>query len=353
MRLYEKAQALLEQLIQIPSLSREEKGTADHIEAFFHREGMPTQRKGHNIWAKNTHYDPNKPSILLNSHHDTVKPVSGWIRDPFSATIEGDKLYGLGSNDAGGPLVALIAAFLHMYHRKDLTYNLVLAATAEEEISGSGGIASILPEIGPLWAGIVGEPTSLKAAIAEKGLLVLDAVLKGKSGHAARQEGINAIYLALPAIEWFQNYRFEKVSPLLGPVKMSVTQIEAGTQHNVVPDLCRFVVDIRTNECYSNPEVLALIQSLAPCEVQARSLRLNSSFIPQSHPLLKACMNLGINTFGSPTLSDQALMPFPTLKLGPGDSARSHTADEYIGLEELRLGIELYIKILERFQIEE
>ncbi len=338
---------LLMQLIATPSYSKEEADTALLLENFFKQRAVPVFRKKNNIWCKNHHFDVNKPTVLLNSHHDTVKPVEGWTRHPFQAKEEDGKLYGLGSNDAGGALVALIAAFLHFYEREDLPFNLIIAATAEEEISGAHGIEYLLPELGNIWAGIVGEPTQMRMAIAEKGLLVVDAKAKGKAGHAARDEGENAIYKALQDIQWIQNQQFEKISDLLGPVKMTVTQIHAGTQHNVVPDSCRFVIDIRTNEHYSNREVFEILQQKLLSEVKARSFRLNSSRIDLEHPLVKAGLALGLEYFGSPTLSDQALMPFPTLKIGPGNSARSHTADEFIKIEEIENGIQLYIQLLD------
>lgn len=345
-KLVDKSIQLLQQLIQTPSFSREEDQTAALIQRFFQNHNIPCRRQGHNIWAFNEYYKEDRPTILLNSHHDTVKPVQGWQRDPFKPTLEGDFLYGLGSNDAGGPLVSLLATFVHFYEKKELPFNLVMAATAEEEISGPNGIAAILDQLGKIDAAIVGEPTSLDMAIAEKGLMVIDGEAKGKSGHAAREEGINAIYIALQDIEWIRKHQFEKVSPLLGPVKMSVTQINAGYQHNVVPDSCKFVIDLRSNECYSNQDLFAILQEHTQSELKARSFRLNSSGISPDHPLVKAGKEMGMKTYGSPTLSDQALIPYPSLKLGPGDSARSHTADEYIKLSEIEKGIEVYVQLL-------
>ncbi|MDX1942427.1 MAG: M20 family metallo-hydrolase [Saprospiraceae bacterium] len=339
---------LLQQLIATPSFSREEADTAMILTDFFAKRHIPIYRKHNNIWAKNLYFDVNKPILLLNSHHDTVKPVEGWSRHPFQAKMENEILYGLGSNDAGGALVSLIATFLNFYEKENLPYNIIIAATAEEEISGANGVESIFPEIGKIWAGIVGEPTQMRMAIAEKGLLVVDAEAKGKAGHAARNEGENAIYKALQDVKWIQNQQFEKVSDLLGPVKMTVTQIHAGTQHNVVPDLCKFVIDIRTNECYHNREIFEILQESLHSDIKARSFRLNSSRIDLEHPLVKAGLAVGLDYFGSPTLSDQALMNFPTLKIGPGDSARSHTADEFIKMEEIEKGIELYISLLEK-----
>lgn len=346
----EKAIDLLCALIATPSFSREEAGTAALIEAFLRNEGVPVHRLGNNIWARSVPWDPAKPVLLLNSHHDTVKPVAGWTRDPFNAGIEDGRLYGLGSNDAGGPLVALIAAFLQLWQDPELEVNLILAATAEEEISGPNGIAALLPELGRIDAAIVGEPTRMQMAIAEKGLMVVDATATGKSGHAARDEGINALYLALDDIQRVREITPERVSPLLGPVKCTVTQIEAGSQHNVVPDICRFVIDVRTNELYSNQEILDWLRQHLRSTLNPRSLRLNSSRIAMDHPLVQSGLRLGWTCFGSPTLSDQALMPFPSLKIGCGDSARSHTADEYIGVQEIREGIVGYTALIRGIQ---
>lgn len=337
---------LLQQLIGTPSFSREEEGTAAILEAVIRSHGVEVQRQGNNIWAHNQYWTAGKPVILLNSHHDTVRPAAGYTRDPFVPIRERDLLYGLGSNDAGGPLCSLIFTFLHFYAHTALPYNLLLAATAEEEISGANGIAAVLPNLGPIDLGIVGEPTQMQLAIAEKGLMVIDAVAHGEAGHAARNEGRNAIYVALEDIDWLRKFEFPEVSPLLGPVKATVTQITAGSQHNVVPDRCSFVIDVRTNERYDNRSAFALLQDRMQSQLTARSFRLNSSRLPEDHPIVQRGKSLGLTTFGSPTLSDQALMPFPTLKIGPGDSARSHTADEYIGVSEIRQGIELYIRLL-------
>lgn len=350
--LTQTALSLLRRLIAIPSFSREEAGTADLIETFFRERGIPTCRKGNNIWAYSQHRDETKPFVLLNSHHDTVRPAAGWQRDPYTPTIEGDALYGLGSNDAGGPLVSLIATFLHFYENKGLPFNLILAATAEEEISGPGGLAAVLEELPEITVGIIGEPTQMQMAVAERGLMVIDAVARGKAGHAARDEGINAIYLAMQDIQWIKEYQFEKASPLLGPVKTTVTQIEAGSQHNVVPDTCRYVVDVRTQECYTNREVFDILQEHTAAELSARSFRLNPSGIPPDHPLVQAGVAVGMKTYGSPTLSDQALCPFPTIKAGPGDSARSHTADEFIRLSEMEEGIKAYIRLVNAYSIQ-
>lgn len=348
--MFEKeAIALLKELIATPSFSKEEGATADLLAAFLQQYGAEPQRLQHNVWARNRHFNPQKPTVLLNSHHDTVRPNPGYTRDPFDPTVEGDVLYGLGSNDAGGPLVALLAAFLYFFERDDLPFNLIVAATAEEEISGRNGIEALLPHLGPIAVGIVGEPTQMQLAVAEKGLLVLDLVAEGRAGHAARDEGDNAIYRAMTDIEWLSNYQFPKVSSLLGPVKMSVTVIQAGSQHNVVPAECRFVVDVRVNECYSLEEVLDTVKANVQSAVTPRSLRLRSSLIPTEHPLVQAGLLLGRTAYGSPTLSDKALMPFPALKMGPGDSARSHTADEFILLSEIENGIELYVRLLGRY----
>lgn len=346
--LFEDALTLLKQLIGLSSLSKEEELTANLIESFFQERDIKTHRKGNNIWVYNAHYDIAKPTILLNSHHDTVKPNTGYTRDPLAATVEEGKLYGLGSNDAGGCLVSLIATFLYFYQQEDLTYNFCLVASAEEEISGKNGVESVLDAIGPIDFAIVGEPTLLDLAIAEKGLMVLDCTAIGTAGHAARNEGDNAIYKAIKDIEWFQNYAFEHTSPTLGPIKMSVTVIQAGSQHNVVPATCNFVVDVRTTDAYSNEETLDIIKSHVKSEVAARSTRLKSSSIPESHPIVKAGVALGRKVYGSPTMSDQALIPVPSLKLGPGDSARSHMADEFIYIDEIRAGIDLYIAMLEQ-----
>lgn len=341
---------LLQDLISTPSFSREEDKTADIIQRFFQNKNIPTERKGNNVWAKNGNYTEGAQTVLLNSHHDTVKPVQGWTRDPFGVDIEKGRLYGLGSNDAGASLVSLIATFCHFYDKK-LPFNLILLASAEEEISGKNGVESVLPDLPSISLGIVGEPTLMQMAVAEKGLMVVDGIAKGKAGHAAREEGVNAIYKALSDIEKIRQYDFEKKSDLLGAVKMSVTQIQAGTQHNVVPDECRFVIDIRTNECYSNQEVLEIIQKEVESELVPRSFRLNSSKIGLEHPLILRGLELGLTYYGSPTLSDQALMPFPTLKIGVGDSARSHTANEFVYVKEIEQGINTYIQLLQNWKI--
>ena len=345
-KLFDDSVDLLRKLISIPSLSKEEQQTAAVIEQFLEDRGVKTHRTVNNVWAYNEHFDPKKPTILLNSHHDTVKPNQGYSKDPLAADIIDGKLFGLGSNDAGGSLVSLIAAFLYFYEKKNLKYNLCLAATAEEEISGKNGIELIIPELGQLEFAIVGEPTLMDLAIAERGLMVLDCVSQGKAGHAAREEGDNAIYKAIKDIEWFRTYEFAKRSSLFGPIKMSVTVIEAGSQHNVVPAVCKFIVDVRVTDAYRNEEVLKIIGQNVECDVNPRSTRLKPSSISTDHPIVMAGIALGRETYGSPTTSDQALLDIPSLKMGPGDSARSHMADEFIYLNEIEEGIDLYIKLL-------
>ncbi len=351
------ATALLKGLIATASFSREEDGTAMLIELFLSGQGIETHRYLNNVFAVNRHFDPKKPTLLLNSHHDTVKPNKGYTLDPFTPIEKEGKLYGLGSNDAGGCLVSLIAAFLHFYDRPSLRYNLVLAATAEEEISGANGVEALLKaapflevlQDGRIDCAVVGEPTKMDLAIAERGLLVLDCIARGRAGHAARKEGENAIYKAMMDIEWLYVHRFEKASPLLGPVQMTVTSIETENKaHNVVPAECHFVVDVRLNEHYTMEEVIREIKTHLQSEVRPRSTRLRSTSIAQDHPLVQAGMAMGRKTYGSPTTSDKALMPFPALKMGPGDSARSHTADEFIFVEEIGEGIHLYIELLTR-----
>ncbi len=339
--------ALLKELIAVPSFSKEEDKTASLIGKFFAVREIAASRVGNNIYALNKYFDATKPTILLNSHHDTVKPNPQYTRDPFSPVEEEGKLFGLGSNDAGGCLVSLIAVFLHYYERNDLRYNLVIAATAEEEISGTGGIEYTLPYLPAIHCAIVGEPTQMQLAVAERGLMVLDCSSQGLAGHAAREEGDNAIYKAMQDIAWFRDFRFPRVSALLGPNKMSVTVIDTENKaHNVVPGQCHFVVDTRINELYSFEEVLAIIRAHVGCEVNPRSTRLRSTSIATDHPLVKAGLALGRTCYGSPTTSDKALMPFPALKMGPGDSARSHTANEYIYTREIKEGIELYTALL-------
>jgi len=349
--LYYEAIELLKRLISLPSVSREESEVADVLEDYLENAGFLPRRKENNVWALSPEWNPDKPVILLNSHLDTVKPVAGWTKDPFSPVEEAGKLYGLGANDAGAPLVSLLMAF-RLLTAKAQPINFIFLASAEEEVSGKNGIESVLPELPSVDLAVVGEPTSLQAAIAEKGLMVLDAVIRGKSGHAAREEGENVIYKSLPVIEWFRNKQFPKESALLGKVKMTVSVIQAGTQHNVVPDECRMVIDVRSNDCYSNRELFDLIASECGCEIQARSFRLNSSFIKETHPLVRRAVLLGAKTFGSPTLSDQALMPFTSMKIGPGNSERSHSADEFIYCSEIREAIDFYVHLLDELRLE-
>ncbi|MBI5856362.1 MAG: M20 family metallo-hydrolase [Sphingobacteriales bacterium] len=345
--LQNEAIELLKKLIATPSFSREEDRTSEILEKFFLAKDIPAKKYLYNVWAVNKYFDENKPTLLLNSHHDTVKPNSQYTKDPFNPSVEDGKLYGLGSNDAGGCLVSLIATFLYFYEKKDLKYNLILAASAEEEISGANGIEVLLKQLGPIDCAIVGEPTQMQMAVAERGLMVLDCLATGKAGHAARKEGDNAIYKAIKDINWFTSYRFPKVSDLLGPVNMDVTVIETENKaHNVVPAQCKFVVDVRVNEYYTFEEVLDEIKKNIQSEAKPRSFRLRSTSIALDHPLVKAGMSLGRTCYGSPTTSDKALMFFPSLKMGPGDSGRSHSADEYIYVDEIREGIELYIKLL-------
>jgi acetylornithine deacetylase/succinyl-diaminopimelate desuccinylase-like protein len=348
-QLHADAVRLLKELIATPSYSREEEKTATILETFFRERDMKPIRHLNNVWCLNKYFDPAKPVILLNSHHDTVKPNPGYTKDPFAAVEEDGRLYGLGSNDAGGPLVSLIGTFLHYYERPDLKYNIIFAASAEEEVSGTNGIEKIIPLLPPVSFALVGEPTQTQLAIAEKGLLVLDCVASGVCGHAAREEGENAIYKAMKDIEWVRNYKFPKVSDALGPIKMSVTVINTENKaHNVVPDKCSFVVDVRVTDAYTHEEVLDIIRQHFTSTAKPRSMRMRSSSIDFNHPIVQAGIRLGKTTYGSPTTSDQALIPAPSLKCGPGDSARSHTADEYIYISEIRDGIETYIGLLEQ-----
>lgn len=336
---------LLRLLIATPSVSREESAAADIIEETLRSYDFEPHRKGNNVWAIAPDYDDGRTTVLLNAHIDTVKPVSSWKRDPFVPVLEGDRLYGLGSNDCGGGLVSLLQVF-RILSAQGGGFNLIYLASCEEEVSGANGFILALPELPKVDVAIVGEPTGMQPAVAEKGLMVLDVVARGKSGHAARGEGVNAIYEALDDLTWFRSYQFDRVSDFLGPTKMQVTVINAGTQHNVVPDECRMVVDVRTNELYSNEEVYQIINQHTHSEVKARSFRLSSSHIDVAHPLIQRCISLGLKPFGSPTLSDQALMPFPSFKLGPGDSARSHSAYEFIGISEIAQAIDIYLQIL-------
>lgn len=342
----DNAVILLKKLVATPSVSRDETAAADILEDYIISKGLKHQRWGNNILCTDTCHDEKRPTILLNAHIDTVKPVSSWTRDPFEPKTEGDRIYGLGTNDCGGGLMSLLQTFIIMKD-KPRTYNLLYLASAEEEVSGANGFSLALPHLPKIDVAIVGEPTGMQPAIAEKGLMVIDGIAHGKSGHAARDEGINAIYKALDDLIWLRDYKFEKVSKLLGPAKMTVTVINAGTQHNVVPDECKFVIDVRTNEHYTNKDVFEFIQNNVNSEVKARSFRLNSSHIDQNHPLIKRCTDMGMEPFGSPTLSDQALMPFPSFKLGPGQSSRSHSADEYICISEIEHAIQTYMQLLD------
>ena len=346
----DEATGLLKELIAIPSVSREEAQAADCLQRYIELQGMETGRKGNNVWCLSPAFDLKRPTLLLNSHIDTVKPVAGWRKAPFAPTESNGRLYGLGSNDAGASVVSLLQVFLALC-RTAQPYNLVFLASCEEEVSGARGIESVLPLLPPIAFALVGEPTEMQPAIAEKGLMVLDVTATGRSGHAAREEGDNAIYKVLDDIAWFRDYRFPRVSPLLGPVKMSVTQVNAGTQHNVIPDRCTFVVDIRSNECYTNEELFTEICRHILCEAKARSFRLGSSHAPEGHPLVQRAIALGRVPFGSPTLSDQALMPFPSMKMGPGKSSRSHTADEFICLKEIEEAIGMYLSLLDGTKI--
>ena len=341
----EDAVDLLKRLIATPSVSRQETEAADIMQRQMESYGLTSRREANNVWTIDPGFTVSRPTLLLNAHIDTVKPVDSWRRMPFTPTLEGDRLYGLGSNDCGGGLVTLLQVFRALVPL-ERNYNLIYLASAEEEVSGANGIRRALPLLPKIAAAIVGEPTGMQPAIAEKGLMVLDITAKGKSGHAARNEGRNAIYEALDDLNWLCGYRFERVSPFLGPTLMNITMISAGTQHNVIPDECHMVVDIRTNEYYDNQEVFEFIRKHLRSEVKARSFHLRSSHIPESHPLVRKCVEMGLKPFGSPTLSDQALMPFPSLKLGPGESERSHSADEFICLGEISHAFDVYMQLL-------
>ena len=344
--LNERAVELLCRLIEVPRVSREEKAAADLLQDYMQGElGLEVKRIGNNLWSQQPNFDAKKQTLLLNAHIDTVKPVAGWQRNPFRATREGSRIYGLGANDDGASLVSLLHVFAAL-KEEGTPYNLVFLASAEEEVSGKGGIESVLPLLPKIDVALVGEPTGMQPAIAEKGLMVLDVTAHGKAGHAARDEGDNAIYHAIEDIEWFRNYKWEKVSPLLGPVKMTVTIVNAGTQHNVVPDTCTFTVDVRSNECYTNRELFDEIGKNVKSEVKARSFRLGSSGIDVNHPLVQKVISMGGKPFGSPTLSDQALMSFPSFKMGPGQSSRSHSADEFVDFCEIEQAIETYLELL-------
>ncbi|HKK11227.1 MAG TPA: M20 family metallo-hydrolase [Flavobacteriaceae bacterium] len=347
--LTQEAIALLKRLIETPSLSSEEDQTATHIEQWFLKYDIPYARTVNNVWATNKFFDDGNPTLLLNSHHDTVSPNNAYTKDPFKAIVEDGKLYGLGSNDAGGSLVSLIAAFTYFYNQPNLKYNLVLVASAEEESSGQNGLNSILSVIPKVDVAIVGEPTLMNLAVAEKGLVVLDAIVEGTPSHAAHPNDDNAIYNTIPVLQWFKDFKFEKTSPVLGDVKMTVTQISAGKQHNAVPADVDLVIDVRVNDKYTNAEIVEILQRESPCnKIVPRSLKLNSSSIPMDHDLVKAGIEIGRSTYGSPTLSDQAVLSCPSLKLGPGDSTRSHSADEFIYLNEIEEGIKIYIELLNR-----
>ncbi len=344
--LTKKAIDLLQKLIKTTSYSGEEGKTAYLLKEWLTQHGIQANRDKNNVWAMNKHFDRNKPSILLNSHHDTVRPNSGYTRDPFEPSIEDGRIYGLGSNDAGGALVSLISTFLYYYEKDDLKYNLIFAATAEEETAGKNGLRDLLLKLPKISFALVGEPTEMHLAVAEKGLLVIDAQARGTSGHTAHTNTDNAIYRAIEDISWIKNFKFPKVSPLLGEVKMTVSMIEAGKQHNIVPAKCAFVIDVRVNEAYSNNEVFEIIDTNTSSTLSPRSFRLNSSSIPLSHPFVQAGLRLGRKTYGSPTLSDQACLSCPSLKMGPGNSLRSHQANEYILIKEIADGISLFIDIL-------
>ena len=347
--LTQEAITLLKALIETPSFSSEETQTALLIEKWFIQNDIPFKRENNNVWAFNKYFDVNKPTLLLNSHHDTVKPNQGYTNDPFKAIVKDGKLFGLGSNDAGGCLVSLLAAFVHFYSNENLPYNIVMVASAEEESSGKNGLNSVLKQLPELECAIVGEPTLMQLAVAEKGLLVLDVIVKGTASHAAHNNPDNPIYNAISVIEWFNTFQFEKTSDVLGPVKMTVTQVTAGKQHNVVPAECHLVVDIRVNDCYNNTEILETVRKHLTAEINPRSMHLNASSIPLNHGLVLAGIALGRTTYGSPTLSDQSVLSCKSLKLGPGETLRSHSADEFIFINEIEEGIQLYIKILTDF----
>ena len=347
--LTQEAISLLKALIETPSFSSEEDKTALLIENWYTQNEITFERENNNVWAFNKYFDKHKPTLLLNSHHDTVKPNQGYTNDPFEAIEKDGKLFGLGSNDAGGCLVSLLATFVHFYANENLPYNIVIVASAEEESSGKNGLNSVLKHLPELECAIVGEPTLMQLAVAEKGLLVLEVIVKGTASHAAHDNPDNPIYNAIPVIEWFNSYKFEKISEQLGPVKMTVTQINAGKQHNVVPSQCDLVIDIRVNDCYNNTEVLETVRKHIPAEVNPRSMHLNASSIPVNHRLVQAGVALGRTTYGSPTLSDQSVLSCQSLKLGPGETLRSHSADEFIYISEIEEGIALYIKILTDF----
>lgn len=347
-----EALALLQRLIATPSHSRDEGATADLLCAFFEEHGFRAERVHHNLIVRSAHFTEGRITLLLNSHHDTVRPAATYTRDPYTPTIEEGRLYGLGANDAGASLVALIETFLHFAPRK-LPFNLMLVLSAEEECGGEHGIRAVVPHLDAAnTMAIVGEPTAMQAAVAERGLVVLDCEARGKSGHAARGEGVNALYIALDDIQQLRNFHFERESQVLGPIRLTATMINCGTQHNVVPDRCRFVVDCRTTDAYTNEEVVELLQHALQSELTPRSTRVRASVIDTEHPLVRAAMKVGAQPFVSPTSSDRTLMPFAALKIGPGDSARSHTADEYVLIDEIEQGIETYLQIIENLATE-
>ena len=338
---------LLKDLIAIPSVSRNEIAAADKLTEYLDRWNLPYGREGNNLWVGCQDWDNNRKTVMFNAHIDTVRPVNTWTRDPFTPTQEGDQIFGLGANDCGGGLVATLQAYRILLNRPR-NFNILWVASAEEEVSGENGFSRVLPMLPPVDVAIVGEPTGMQPAIAEKGLMVIDGYAYGKSGHAAREEGVNAIYEALEDLMWLRDYQFRKVSPLLGPTKMTVTVVESGTQHNVIPDTLHFIIDVRTNEFYQNEFLFEFLKKkMKKCKLQARSFRLHSSSIAEDHPLVRRCREWNMKPFGSPTLSDQALMPFPSLKLGPGDSARSHAANEFIKISEIEQAIEIYVGLLE------
>lgn len=338
--------SLLDRLISTPSISRTEDQTADILVSFLQEQGIQdVHRDKNNVWAACAKFDDKKPTLLLNSHHDTVRPCASYTRDPFKPTHENGRIYGLGSNDAGASVVSLTATFCQLYET-ELPFNIILALSAEEEVTGENGIRHLLPSLPKIDMAIVGEPTCMRVALGERGLMVLDGTAHGVSGHAARNEGVNALYLAIDDINTLRNYKFEKESSLLGPIKVSVTQIQAGTQHNVVPDECRFVADVRTTDAYTNAETAAILQQAVKSQLTPRSTRIHASAIAETHPLVTAARRLGLETFVSPTTSDMSQMNFPSIKIGPGDSARSHSADEWVGIEEIKQGIETYIELV-------
>lgn len=346
----QEAVELLKRMIATPSLSRNEAQTGDLLFAFLDEQGAAPERLHNNVWARAEGFDPERPTLLLNSHHDTVRPAASYTRDPFTPAIEQGSLYGLGSNDAGASVVTLTETFLS-FRRQKLPFNLVLALSAEEECMGEHGMRALLPALGRIDMALVGEPTGMQAATGERGLVVLDCTARGKSGHAARGEGVNALYIALDDIARLRTFRFERESELLGPVGIAVTQIEAGTQHNVVPDVCRFVVDLRTTDAYSNEEVVEILRGAIRSEAVPRSTRIRAAAVSEDHPLVRAARAIGRDTFVSPTTSDRTLMPFPSLKMGPGDSARSHSADEFVRIDEIEQAIVLYEKYIEQLAI--